>query len=87
MGVPCLLVRRGANINKAEVDDVPAAIIECDDPVNDIKEWNATPSTRTRTITRPASSRTWRSLPVCRKPTSGQAARGHQRGQGAPATL
>lgn len=43
MGVPRLLVRRGANINKAEVDDVPAAIIECDDPVNDIKEWNATP--------------------------------------------
>ena len=73
-------MRRGANINKAEVDDVPAAIIECDDPVNDIK--GGTPPhppghVQLRGQHPPEHGE------VCRcagNQPPGQAARGHQRG-------
>jgi hypothetical protein len=40
MGVPRILVRRGANIKKADIDDIPGGILECDD-INGIKDWNA----------------------------------------------
>lgn len=40
MGVPRIIVRRGANIVKAHVDDVPGGILEADD-INGIRDWNA----------------------------------------------
>lgn len=40
MGVPRIVVRRGAGINKAEIDDIPGGILEADD-INGIRDWNA----------------------------------------------
>lgn len=40
MGVPRIIVRRGANIAKAHIDDVPGGILEADD-IGGIREWNA----------------------------------------------
>jgi hypothetical protein len=40
MGVPRILVRRGAHIVKSHIDDIPGGILECDD-LNGIKDWNA----------------------------------------------
>jgi hypothetical protein len=42
MGVPRLIVRKGAGINKLHIDDVEGSIIEADDP-SGVKEWIATP--------------------------------------------
>lgn len=43
LGVPRLLVRRGAKLNKAELDDVPGSIVYVD-TLEDVKEWNAAPA-------------------------------------------
>lgn len=40
MGVPRIVVRRGANIKKADIDDIPGGVLEADD-INGIRDWNA----------------------------------------------
>jgi hypothetical protein len=40
MGVPRILVQKGAQIVKSHIDDVPGGILEIDN-INGIKEWNA----------------------------------------------
>ena len=43
LGRPSVFLRRQANINKAEVDDVAGSFIMVDDPATDVREWNPQP--------------------------------------------
>jgi hypothetical protein len=38
-----VFIKRQANINKAEIDDVSGSFIMVDDPTTDVKEWTPTP--------------------------------------------
>ncbi len=43
MGVPRIILSRGANIERTHLDDIPGGVMECDGDINSsIKEWNAT---------------------------------------------
>lgn len=41
MGIPRIILRRDAHIERSHIDDIPGGVLETDD-VNGIKEWNAT---------------------------------------------
>lgn len=61
MGVPRIIVDRGAHIERSHLDDIPGGILESDN-INGIKEWNATAVSQELYMERDAAPKKMRSL-------------------------
>jgi hypothetical protein len=43
MAVPRIAIRKNSGISLEHIDDIPFAILQCNDPQTDFREWNAQP--------------------------------------------